>query len=94
MHAGYNLADIMTKSVVVASERWPLAEIAALMQKHKVKCIPIVRTTDGAVIGIVSRANAKRSRATEVARWLQDGGQPSAAQARWHSMIFSLLYQP
>jgi len=57
MAGALRVADIMTKSVVVASERWPLAEIAALMQKHKVKCIPIVRTTDGAVIGIVSRAN-------------------------------------
>jgi CBS domain-containing protein len=51
------VADVMTRDVVIASERWSLAEIAALMQKHRIKCIPIVRATDGAVIGTVNRTN-------------------------------------
>ena len=36
-------------------ERTQLAEIAKLMQRHRIKLVPIVR--DGKIIGIVSRAN-------------------------------------
>jgi CBS domain-containing protein len=49
------VADVMTKDVVTAEERTPLGDIAALMQRHDVKRIPILR--DGKLIGIVSRTN-------------------------------------
>ncbi|HEX2885670.1 CBS domain-containing protein [Vineibacter terrae] len=49
------VADIMTASVVTVAEDTPLAEIARLMDKHHVKCIPVVR--DGRPVGTVSRAN-------------------------------------
>jgi CBS domain-containing protein len=51
----HRVADVMTKNVVSAGPRTPLPEIAALMQRHKIKRIPIVE--DGVVVGIVSRAN-------------------------------------
>lgn len=51
----HRVADVMTREVVTAGPRAPLPELAALMQRHKIKRIPIV---DGdKVIGIVSRAN-------------------------------------
>lgn len=51
----HHVADVMTKDVVTADEHTDLREIAALMQRHHVRRIPIVR--DGKVVGIVSRSN-------------------------------------
>jgi CBS-domain-containing membrane protein len=45
----------MTRKVVAVEERTDLKDIAALMQKHNIKRVPVVR--DGKVVGIVSRAN-------------------------------------
>jgi CBS domain-containing protein len=51
----HHVADVMTRDVVTADEHTPLGDIAGLMQRHRVRRIPIVR--DGKVVGIVSRAN-------------------------------------
>ncbi len=51
----HHVVDVMTRKVVTAEERTPLEDIAALIQRHGVKRLPIVR--DGKVVGIVSRAN-------------------------------------
>ncbi len=51
----HRVADVMTRNLVTASEHATLGEIATLMQRHRVKRIPIAR--DGKVVGIVSRAN-------------------------------------
>ncbi len=51
----HHVADVMTKDVITAEERTELVDIAALMQRHHIKRVPIVR--DGKVVGIVSRAN-------------------------------------
>ena len=47
--------DVMTRNVVTASPDMALHEIAALLEKHAIKRVPIVR--DGQLVGIVSRAN-------------------------------------
>jgi len=49
------VADIMTRNVVTATPDTPLGEIAALLERHHIKRVPIVR--DGKVLGIVTRAN-------------------------------------
>ena len=49
------VADVMTRDVITASPDTPLHEIAALLERHSIKRVPIV--TDGALLGIVSRAN-------------------------------------
>ena len=49
------VADVMTRNVVTAAPDTPLNEIATLLEKHRIKRIPIVR--DGELVGIVSRAN-------------------------------------
>ena len=49
------VADVMTREVITASPDTPLHEIAALLERHSIKRVPIVR--DGALLGIVSRAN-------------------------------------
>jgi CBS domain-containing protein len=49
------VADVMTRHVVTASPDTPLHEIAALLEKHSIKRVPIVE--NGQLVGIVSRAN-------------------------------------
>lgn len=52
---GKCVADLMSRRVVSASEDTPLAEVAALLERHQIKRVPIIR--DDKVIGVVSRAN-------------------------------------
>jgi CBS domain-containing protein len=47
--------DVMTRSVVTASPTTSLRNIAALLEKNRIKRVPIV--AKGRVVGIVSRAN-------------------------------------
>ena len=47
--------DVMSTSVIVASEDDSLAEIARMLEQHKIKRVPVVR--HGKLVGIVSRAN-------------------------------------
>ena len=49
------VADVMTREVITASPDTPLHEIAALLERHSIKRVPIVG--DGQLLGIVSRAN-------------------------------------
>lgn len=53
------VVDIMTREVVTAGEDAPIAALAKLMTKHRVKRLPILR--DGAVVGIVSRIDLLRA---------------------------------
>ena len=48
-------SDTMTREVITASPDTPLHEIAALLEKHSIKRVPIVE--NGQLVGIVSRAN-------------------------------------
>jgi CBS domain-containing protein len=47
--------EVMTIGAVTALEDAPLSEIAMLLERHRIKRIPIVR--EGKLIGIVSRSN-------------------------------------
>jgi len=49
------VADVMTKAVVTVTPQTPLAEVAALLESHHIKRVPVV--DQGKVVGIVSRAN-------------------------------------
>lgn len=52
---GLTARDVMSREVVTVSEDSPLASVAALLERHRIKRVPVVR--DGALVGIVSRAN-------------------------------------
>jgi len=56
------VADIMTRQVVSAEPDTPVADIATLLERHRIKRVPIVRS--GKVAGIVSRANLIQALAT------------------------------
>lgn len=49
------ISDAMTRQVVTASPETPLHEVAALLEKHLIKRVPIVE--NGQLVGVVSRAN-------------------------------------
>ncbi|WP_422002723.1 CBS domain-containing protein [Reyranella sp.] len=85
----HHVADIMTRNVFTAAEDTPLAAIAALMKKHNIKRVPILR--EGKVVGVVSRANLLQGLLAREPR--RDGGAPAddvlrarvAAELRRHS---------
>jgi CBS domain-containing protein len=56
------VGDLMTREVVSASPDTPLADIAALLERRRIKRVPIVK--DGRLAGIVSRANLIQALAT------------------------------
>jgi CBS-domain-containing membrane protein len=58
----HRVADLMTREVVSAEPDTPVAEIASLLERHRIKRVPIVQ--NGKVVGIVSRANLIQALAT------------------------------
>ncbi|MDN2565558.1 CBS domain-containing protein [Aquibium sp. A9E412] len=52
---GTTAADVMTRDVVAVAEDTDLAEIATLLERNRIKRVPVL--TDGRLVGIVSRAN-------------------------------------
>jgi CBS domain-containing protein len=52
---GTHAKDVMTKDVITVAEDTPVSKIAELLEKHRIKRVPVVH--DGRVVGIVSRAN-------------------------------------
>jgi len=48
-------ADVMTRPVVSVTPDTPLADIASLLEKHRIKRVPVA--VNGKIVGIVSRAN-------------------------------------
>ncbi len=57
--SGRKVSDVMTRQVVSVTEDTPLAAIAAMLEKHRIKRVPVVR--DGKLVGIVSRADLVRA---------------------------------
>ena len=51
----HKVTDVMTRSVITATPETPLSEIATLLERNRIKRVPIVQ--NGKVVGIVSRAN-------------------------------------
>ena len=52
---GRRAEDVMTEQVITVTEDTPLAKIASLLERHRIKRVPVMR--DGKLVGIVSRAN-------------------------------------
>jgi len=52
---GRKIADVMTHEVISAKPDTPVVDIATLLERHRIKRVPIVQ--NGKIVGIVSRAN-------------------------------------
>ena len=48
-------ADVMTRPVISVQPDTPLGDIASLLEKHRIKRVPVA--SNGKIVGIVSRAN-------------------------------------
>jgi len=55
----WRVDDVMSRDLVVVEEEASLSRVAALMEEHSIKRLPVVR--GGALVGIVSRANLLRA---------------------------------
>lgn len=67
---GARAREVMTRDVVTVGEDASLEEIATLLEKHRIKRVPVLRA--GKVVGIVSRANLLQGIVAQ-----QHGQQPS-----------------
>ncbi len=52
---GKRVSDLMSENVIVVTEDASINEIAAILEHHRIKRVPVVR--DHELVGIVSRAN-------------------------------------
>lgn len=59
---GRKVSEVMTRNLITAEEDTDVSEIIHLMEKHRVKRIPIV--AGNSVVGIVSRANIVQTMAS------------------------------
>lgn len=52
---GRKVAEVMSDQVISADEDTPISELASILEKNRIKRVPILK--DGKLVGIVSRSN-------------------------------------
>jgi CBS domain-containing protein len=82
----HQVTDVMTRSVITATPETTLGEIATLLEKNRIKRVPIVQ--NGKVVGIVSRANLLQALASMPAK---DTGTARADDSDIRDKVFSRL---
>ncbi|HET6182917.1 MAG TPA: CBS domain-containing protein [Acetobacteraceae bacterium] len=85
---GRRVGEVMTPKVITIDEDTPLAEIAQIMERQRIKRLPVVR--DGKVVGIVSRADLLRPLAEKL-RETEESPSDAAIRARF---VEELARQP
>lgn len=58
------VTDVMTRDVISVTDTTPVADVAVLLETHRIKRVPVLR--EGTLAGIVSRANLVRALAMTV----------------------------
>ncbi|CAN7705835.1 CBS domain-containing protein [Phyllobacterium sp. LjRoot231] len=71
---GKRVDELMSKEVITATEDTPLAQIAAILERNRIKRVPIMRGSE--LVGIVSQANLVQALASS-AMATQDGWDES-----------------
>ena len=88
--SGRKVGEVMTPDPYTVSEDDPLEKVVALMERHRIKRLPVTR--EGRMVGVISRANllhalASLARATPVApgddRSIRDRILAAMAQQHW-----------
>jgi CBS domain-containing protein len=70
---GRRVEEVMSTDVVSGSEDTPLGEISALLERHRIKRVPILR--GGKLVGIVSRSNLIQALASQVSTGAGSAGE-------------------
>jgi CBS domain-containing protein len=61
---GRKVGEIMTRDVIALAEDAPLSEVAALLERKRIRRVPVTR--DGKLVGIVSRSNLVQALASVI----------------------------
>lgn len=77
---GMKVGDVMTRNVITASPDTPIGRIADLLERNRIKRVPIV--ADGKIVGIVSRANLLQALASARSAHPQAAAEDSALRAQ------------
>jgi CBS domain-containing protein len=64
---GEKVAEVMTSDVVSVGEETPLSEVASLLERKRIKRVPVMR--DGKLVGVVSQSNLVQALALSSAEW-------------------------
>ena len=86
---GRRVAEIMSTDVVSASEDTPLGAIATLLERHRIKRVPILRS--GKLVGIVSRSNLIQALASSQARIGAGAGSAADADRKIRAQLLDRL---
>ena len=70
---GRTAGEVMTRDVITVGPEAPLEEIAALLERHHIKRVPVVE--DGKLAGIVSRANLLHGLANTIVAHHEPGAE-------------------
>jgi CBS domain-containing protein len=70
---GGRVAEVMSTDVVSAAEDTPLGEIATMLERHRIKRVPVLR--GGKLVGMVSRSNLIQALASSRAPASGAGGE-------------------
>ena len=81
------VSEVMTRPAVTVSEDTPIQEVANILQRHRIKRVPVVR--GGKVTGIVSRADLLRG----LARLAEDMPAASAEDRILRQRVLDALAQ-
>ncbi|MEJ1974951.1 MAG: CBS domain-containing protein [Acetobacteraceae bacterium] len=73
------VGDLMTDEVVSVTEDVPLRDVVALMEKRRIRRVPVLR--DGHLVGIISRADLVRALGRKLAATPAPGGSDDAIGA-------------
>lgn len=88
---GHRVEEVMSNQIVSASEDTPLAEIATLLERHRIKRLPILRA--GKLVGVVSQSNLVQALASTLAPTEAAAGAESDREIRLE-LLDRLDHQP
>ncbi len=83
---GMTAADVMTKDVVIVTADTPVWQIAETLEKNKIKRVPVI--SDGALVGVVSRANLLQALAAQREKLLES---PSSDDRKIRDVLINTL---
>jgi hypothetical protein len=89
---GRTVKDIMTRDVVTVTEDTNLADVATLLEIHRIKRVPVM--CDGKIVGIVSRSNLVRALGATLGTSASSPGAGDDDRAIRTRLIAELSQQP